>query len=307
MPDEWRWSTMVPLYKNKGDIQNCNNYRGIKLLSHTMKIWKRMVEMRVRRGCTSRESALIHAGRSTTKPFILSLRPAYDKVPANVILRCFEAEPFLFALVMDELTRPIRRGPMVNRLMKRDVVNARSRCGDKRWSPKGSVEGGREVRLATRIIPKRESFKYLGSQNPGSGDIDEDVTHRMGLASESSCDKKIPSRLKASVGHQECTCPKMHVGDEDVEMDVLGTQSDKIRNQVILGEGGSGLVDKPREARPRWFGHVSRRAPDAPNGETGLGSPSPYRDMTLDRKEWRFILRSRLVGLAVVFPWWFGR
>ncbi|KAG5606591.1 hypothetical protein H5410_028083 [Solanum commersonii] len=46
MPDEWRWSTMVPLYKNKGDIQNCNNYRGIKLLSHTMKIWERVVEMR---------------------------------------------------------------------------------------------------------------------------------------------------------------------------------------------------------------------------------------------------------------------
>ena len=36
MPEEWRWSTMVPLYKNKGDIQICNNYRGIKLLSHTM-------------------------------------------------------------------------------------------------------------------------------------------------------------------------------------------------------------------------------------------------------------------------------
>ncbi|XP_075074486.1 uncharacterized protein LOC142162079 [Nicotiana tabacum] len=30
MPDEWRWSTMVLVYKNKSDIQNCNNYRGIK-------------------------------------------------------------------------------------------------------------------------------------------------------------------------------------------------------------------------------------------------------------------------------------
>nr|XP_033514061.1 uncharacterized protein LOC117278703 [Nicotiana tomentosiformis] len=27
MPNEWRWSTMIPLYKNKGDIQNYNNYR----------------------------------------------------------------------------------------------------------------------------------------------------------------------------------------------------------------------------------------------------------------------------------------
>ncbi|XP_075100599.1 uncharacterized protein LOC142176541 [Nicotiana tabacum] len=38
MLEEWRWSTMIPLYKNKGYIQNYNNYRGIKLLSHTMKV-----------------------------------------------------------------------------------------------------------------------------------------------------------------------------------------------------------------------------------------------------------------------------
>ncbi|XP_070045248.1 uncharacterized protein [Nicotiana tomentosiformis] len=54
MLEEWRWSTMVPLYKNKGDIQNYNNYRGIKLLSHTMKVWERVVEARVRR-CTRRD------------------------------------------------------------------------------------------------------------------------------------------------------------------------------------------------------------------------------------------------------------
>jgi len=38
MPREWRSSTVIPLYKNKGDIQECNNFRGIKLLSHTMKL-----------------------------------------------------------------------------------------------------------------------------------------------------------------------------------------------------------------------------------------------------------------------------
>nr|XP_009769599.1 PREDICTED: uncharacterized protein LOC104220426 [Nicotiana sylvestris] len=44
IPDEWGWSTMVPLYKNKGDIQSCNNYRGIKLLSHTMKVWEGLLK-----------------------------------------------------------------------------------------------------------------------------------------------------------------------------------------------------------------------------------------------------------------------
>jgi len=34
MPNECRESTLVPLYKNKGDIQSCSNYREIKLVSH---------------------------------------------------------------------------------------------------------------------------------------------------------------------------------------------------------------------------------------------------------------------------------
>lgn len=38
MPNEWRWSTIVLLYNNRSDIQSCNNYRDIKLLSYTMKV-----------------------------------------------------------------------------------------------------------------------------------------------------------------------------------------------------------------------------------------------------------------------------
>lgn len=43
MLDDWKWSTIILLYINKGHIQNCNNYRGIKLLSHTMKVWERVI------------------------------------------------------------------------------------------------------------------------------------------------------------------------------------------------------------------------------------------------------------------------
>ena len=44
MPEDWRESTLVQIYKGKGDIQDCGNYRGIKLMSHTMKIWERIME-----------------------------------------------------------------------------------------------------------------------------------------------------------------------------------------------------------------------------------------------------------------------
>jgi hypothetical protein len=48
MPDEWRQSILVPIFKNKGDAQSCTNYRGIKLMSHTMKLWERIIEHRLR-------------------------------------------------------------------------------------------------------------------------------------------------------------------------------------------------------------------------------------------------------------------
>jgi hypothetical protein len=38
MSDEWRRSMLVPIFKNKGDVQNCINYREIKLMSYTMKL-----------------------------------------------------------------------------------------------------------------------------------------------------------------------------------------------------------------------------------------------------------------------------
>ena len=47
MPDEWR-SILVPIYKNKGDIQSYTNYQGIKLMNHTMKLWERVIEHRLR-------------------------------------------------------------------------------------------------------------------------------------------------------------------------------------------------------------------------------------------------------------------
>ena len=48
MPDEWRESTITPIYKDKGDHMNCSNYRGIKLLNHTMKLRDRIIDQRRR-------------------------------------------------------------------------------------------------------------------------------------------------------------------------------------------------------------------------------------------------------------------
>ena len=48
IPDSWKKSKLIPIFKNKGDILECNNYRGIKLMSYFMKLWERIIEARLR-------------------------------------------------------------------------------------------------------------------------------------------------------------------------------------------------------------------------------------------------------------------
>jgi len=68
MLEEWRLSEIIPIYKNKGDAQACSNYRGIKLLSHTMKLWERVIERRLRRETEVSENQFgFMPGRSSTE------------------------------------------------------------------------------------------------------------------------------------------------------------------------------------------------------------------------------------------------
>ena len=64
---EIKCTVLVPIFKNKGDVHSCGNYRGIKLLSHTMKVWERIVEARLRGEVTICEQQYgFMPGKSTT-------------------------------------------------------------------------------------------------------------------------------------------------------------------------------------------------------------------------------------------------
>ena len=49
MPEDWRRSVVVPIYKGKGPKDECKNYRGISLLSVPGKVYGRLVIERVRK------------------------------------------------------------------------------------------------------------------------------------------------------------------------------------------------------------------------------------------------------------------
>ena len=48
MPEEWKTSVIISIFKGKGDVMDCGAYRGAKLLEHAMKIVERLLEKRIR-------------------------------------------------------------------------------------------------------------------------------------------------------------------------------------------------------------------------------------------------------------------
>jgi Reverse transcriptase (RNA-dependent DNA polymerase) len=79
MPDEWRRSILVPIFKNKGDIQSYTNYRGIKLMSHTMKLRKRVIEHRLRKLTTVSKNQFGFMPERTTMEAIFLIRQLIER------------------------------------------------------------------------------------------------------------------------------------------------------------------------------------------------------------------------------------
>ena len=75
----WRKSRMMPICKGKGDLLECNNYRGINLMCHSMKLWERLIEARLRQITSIDKTQYgFRPGKSTTEPIFI-LRILHEK------------------------------------------------------------------------------------------------------------------------------------------------------------------------------------------------------------------------------------
>ena len=61
----------------------------------------------------------------------------------------------------------------------------------------------KDISLEGQVVPRKDTFRYLGSMLQRDGDIDEDVSHRIKAgwmkwrqASGVLCDKRVPQKLK---------------------------------------------------------------------------------------------------------------
>ncbi|KAK3562457.1 hypothetical protein QTP86_034097, partial [Hemibagrus guttatus] len=294
MPEEWRRSVLVPIFKNKGDVQSCSNYRGIKLMSHTMKVWERVVEARLRKVVEICEQQYGFMPRKSTTDAIFALRilmekyrdgqkelhcvfvdleKAYDRVPreelwycmrksgvaekyvrvvqdmyerSRTVVRCavgqteeFKVEvglhqgsalsPFLFAMVMDQLSEEVRQESPWTMMFADDIVicsESREQVEEnlERWrfalERRGMKvsrskteymcvnerEGSETVRLQGEEVKKVQEFKYLGSTVQSNGECGKEVKKRVQAGwngwrkvSGVLCDQKISARIKGKV------------------------------------------------------------------------------------------------------------
>ena len=106
MPEDWNTSAILNCFKNKGEATDRGNYRGLKLLEHLMKVFKKVIEEEIRRQVSidsmefgfmpgrgtidtifiARQLQERYLGNKKQRYFVfVHLEKAFDRVPREVV------------------------------------------------------------------------------------------------------------------------------------------------------------------------------------------------------------------------------
>ncbi|KAK3508706.1 hypothetical protein QTP70_004246 [Hemibagrus guttatus] len=323
------------------------------LMSHTMKLWERVVEARLRKVVEICEQQYGFMPRKSTTDAIFALRilmekyrdgqrelhcvfvdleKAYDRVPreelwycmrksgvaekyvrvvqdmyerSRTVVRCavgqteeFKVEvglhqgsalsPFLFAMVMDQLSEEVRQESPWTMMFADDIVicsESREQVEEnlERWrfalERRGMKvsrskteymcvnerEGSGTVRLQGEEVKKVQEFKYLGSTVQSNGECGKEVKKRVQAGwngwrkvSGVLCDRKISARIKGKV-YRTVVRPAMLYGLETVSLRKRQESELEVAELKMLRFSlGVKRLDRIRNEYIRGTAHVGR-------------------------------------------------
>ena len=128
IPEDWKYSVVLPIFKGKGDPMECGSYRRIKLLEHAMKVVERIFDHRIRQQVEIDDMQFgFVKGKGTNDAIFIArqmrakfrvkgkklyfgfvdLEKAFDRVPREVIrwaMHKLGVEEWLIAAVMSMYT-----------------------------------------------------------------------------------------------------------------------------------------------------------------------------------------------------------
>ncbi|XP_047492005.1 uncharacterized protein LOC125041211 [Penaeus chinensis] len=269
MPDEWRESTLIPIFKNKGDIEDCGKYRGIKLMD-------------------------LYEGSKANVKCMVGTRESFQ---VKVGLHQGSAlSPFLFAIVIDCLIEAVQKIAPWDLMFADDVAlngetsedveerleQWRSALEDRgmkvsrhktEYLCMGDQDPERAVEMQGLKLNRVQEFKYLGSTVQSDGASIKEIGKRIQAGWNAwrkitglLCDRRVPAKLKGRI-FKTMVRPVMLYGMEAVavtkgqerKMEVaemrmlrfsLGkTRLDRVRNSTIRENGVGELEKKLRECR----------------------------------------------------------
>ncbi|KAK3540385.1 hypothetical protein QTP70_030406 [Hemibagrus guttatus] len=306
IPEEWRRSVLVPIFKNKGDVQSCSNYRGIKLMSHTMKVWERVVEARLgesydrvpreelwycmrKSGVAEKYVRVVQDMYERSRTVVRSAVGQTEEFNVEVGLHQGSAlSPFLFAIVMDQLSEEVRQESPWTMMFAEDMVicsESREQVEEnlERWrfalERRGMKfsrskteymcvnerEGSGTVRLQGEEVKTVQEFKYLGSTVQSNGECGKEVKKRVQAGwngwrkvSGVLCDRKISARIKGKV-YRTVVRPAMLYGLETVSLRKRQESELEVAELKMLRFSlGVTRLDRIRNEYIRGTAHVGR-------------------------------------------------